>query len=156
MTTTTNLTTKWYTMDNKEGVDLNFPQTISVTTNPEIPTGRLALGETVLGNNGSRWLFVQASTTVTANNLVAIDVNFAANDLTASLSQVHHWHCSVPGVCSQRWRLFLGVPGSKGRSCGQLRQRVHRSWRRHVCMRNASWRPYDFSKRGYCSRYLRQ
>jgi hypothetical protein len=86
MTTTTNLTTKWYTMDNKEGVDLNVPQTISVTTNPELPTARLALGETVLGNNGSRWLFVQASSTVTANNLVAIDVNFAANDLSASLA----------------------------------------------------------------------
>jgi hypothetical protein len=86
MTTTTNLTTKWFTVDNKEGVDFNFPQPISVTTAPEIPTARIGLGEIVHGNNGSRWLFVQASSTVTANNLVAIDVNFAANNLTSVLA----------------------------------------------------------------------
>jgi hypothetical protein len=73
-------------MDNKEGVDLNVPQTISVTTAPEIPTARVTVGEIVQGNNGSRWIFVKASTTVTANNLVAIDVNFAANDLTSTLA----------------------------------------------------------------------
>jgi hypothetical protein len=86
MATTTNLTTRWYTMDNKDGVDLNVPQPISATTAPEIPTARLALGETVLGNNGSRWIFVVASSTVTANNLVAIDVNFSANNMTQTLA----------------------------------------------------------------------
>lgn len=85
MATTTNIVTTWYPESGKEGVDLNSPQTIPATAT-DIPAPRAKLGDVVLGNNGSVWVFVQASTTVTANNLVAIDVNFACNDLTATLA----------------------------------------------------------------------
>ena len=43
------------------------------------------LGDRVQGNNGSEWVFVQASTTVTAFMAVAIDNTFKANDLTSAL-----------------------------------------------------------------------
>ena len=86
MTTTTNITSKWFATDNTSGADFTKTQTIAVTTAPELPGPSNALGDVAVGNNGSEWLFVQASTTVTANNLVAIDCNFAANNLTASLA----------------------------------------------------------------------
>jgi hypothetical protein len=40
----------------------------------------------VVGINGSKWIFVKASATVTANNMVAIDCNFSAYNLSASLA----------------------------------------------------------------------
>lgn len=80
------IVTNWYTMDNKEGVDLNNPQTISTTSNPDYPAPSAKLGDRVQGNNGSEWIFVQASTTVTANNIIAIDNTFKAN--TATLAAV--------------------------------------------------------------------
>ncbi len=66
--------TNWYTVDNKPGANLNQPQTISTTTNPDYPAANFALGDRCQGNNGSEWVFVQASATVTANNLVAISL----------------------------------------------------------------------------------
>lgn len=86
MATTTNIVQVWYPESGKEGVDLNNPQTVSATLDPSVPAPRAKLGDIVKGNNGSEWVFVQASTTVTVNNLVAIDVNFAANNLTATLA----------------------------------------------------------------------
>jgi hypothetical protein len=86
MTTTTNITSKWFATDNTEGSDFTKIQSISVTTAPEYPGPQANIGDIASGNNGSEWLFVQASSTVTANNLVAIDCNFAANNLTASLA----------------------------------------------------------------------
>jgi hypothetical protein len=86
MTTATKVTTLWYAESNKEGVDLNYVQTVNTTTNPEIPGPTHKLGDVVKGNNDSEWLFVQASTTVTQNNVIAIDVNFAANNLTTTIA----------------------------------------------------------------------
>lgn len=71
--------TSFYTMDNKEGVDLNNVLTsINVSTDPSVPAPPAKLGDMVLGNNGSQWIFVQASATVTCYNVVAIDTNFQA------------------------------------------------------------------------------
>jgi len=77
--------TNWYTVDNKLGANLNQPQTISTTTNPDYPAANFALGDRCQGNNGSEWVFVQASATVTANNLVAISNEFKAVCLTSAL-----------------------------------------------------------------------
>lgn len=79
------IVTNWYTMDNKEGVNLNQTQTISTTSNPDYPAPNAKLGDRVQGNNGSEWLFVQASTTVTQFNAIAIDNTFKANNLTSAL-----------------------------------------------------------------------
>jgi hypothetical protein len=72
--------TNFYTVDNQIGADLNNPKTISVTTNPEIPAPNSNLGDICQGVGGSQWLFVKASTTVTALNIVMIDESFNANN----------------------------------------------------------------------------
>ena len=72
-------------MDNKVGVDLNNVQTISVTTEPSYPAANAVLGDRVQGNDGSEWIFVQASTTVSQYMAVAIDLNNRANNLTSAL-----------------------------------------------------------------------
>ncbi len=72
--------TNFYSVDNQIAVDLNNPQTISVTTNPEIPGPRSVPGDICQGIGGSEWVFVKASTTVTALNLVMIDEAFNANN----------------------------------------------------------------------------
>lgn len=74
----------WFTMDDKVGVDLNNPVTVAVTTAPEIPGTPHNLGDVVQGNNGSHWMFVQASATVTANNLIAISPTNKAETLTTT------------------------------------------------------------------------
>lgn len=78
--------TTFYTMDNKEGVDLNYFQTsIGVSIDPSIPAPRAKLGDVVLGNNGSQWIFCQASATVTCYNVVAIDTNFQIRTATTAI-----------------------------------------------------------------------
>lgn len=79
------IVTNWYTVDGKEGVDLNNPQTINTATAPEYPGSPFRIMERVQGINGSEWLFVQASTTVTANNAVVIDNSGKANNMTSAL-----------------------------------------------------------------------
>lgn len=99
------IVTNWYTMDCKEGVNLNQVQTISTTSNPDYPAPNAKLGDRVQGNNGSEWVFVQASTTVTQFMAVAIDNTFKANDLTSALIS--------SGVYSYGIAEFqLGNPGS--------------------------------------------
>ena len=80
-----NLNRNWYVTDPKAGVDLNSTETISVTTNPEVPGPRQAIGTRVQGNNDSVWMFVKASATVTAGNLVAIDAAGNAADASEAL-----------------------------------------------------------------------
>jgi hypothetical protein len=78
--------TNFYTVDNQIGADLNNPQTISVTTAPEIPGPRSALGDICQGIGGSQWVFVKASTTVTALCVVMIDESFNANTVNWGVS----------------------------------------------------------------------
>lgn len=78
--------TSWKTMDNKEGVDLNNVQaTIDVTVSPEYPAAPMELGARVQGDNGSEWLYVIASATVTAFNMVAINKDFGAVNITTAV-----------------------------------------------------------------------
>lgn len=80
--------TNWYVMDNKIGVDLNsIVTTASFGSNPplpEYPQPPHNLGDRVQGNNGSEWMFVQASVTVSAFNLVMIGVGHKAENLRVS------------------------------------------------------------------------
>ena len=88
--------TGWFITDNKSGVDLNNPQTINLTTNPEVPGFRQTLGTRGQGNSGSEWVLVMASTTVSQNSLVAIDVNYSCNPLTTTLASSNVY---TYGVC---------------------------------------------------------
>ncbi len=74
-------------MDNKEGVNLNAIITsISATLDPSTPAPPAKLGDRVQGNGGSEWLFVRASATVTAYNVVAIDAAFKCANATEALT----------------------------------------------------------------------
>lgn len=78
----------WYTMDNKAGVDLNSVVTsVDSTTapNPAVPAPPHNPGDRVQGNDGSEWLFVRASATVSAFNMVAINRDLRAINLTTAL-----------------------------------------------------------------------
>lgn len=91
MSATQHIQSAFFETDNKEGVDLNNTLTsvaniTSLNQALENISPRFALGERVQGINGSEWMYVQASTTVTQYNVVAIDCNFAANSLTTTLA----------------------------------------------------------------------
>lgn len=81
-----NVITRWYATEAQAGDDLNNTQTISVTTNPETPGPWQAPGNIVEGNSSSTWMFVKASTTVTSGNVIMIDANYNANNLTSTIA----------------------------------------------------------------------
>ena len=74
------LVTSFFAVDPRSGINLNSTQTINTTTNPEYPAPNLAVGDICQGVDGSQWVFVKASTTVTAFNVVMIDNLFNANN----------------------------------------------------------------------------
>lgn len=82
--------TNWYTMDGKLGVNLySAPLGVlssvntSAAPNPDLIAPPMQIGDRVQGNAGSEWMYVQASATVTANNLIAIDINGKCESLTS-------------------------------------------------------------------------
>lgn len=82
--------TNWKCVDNKLGA--NFNKVVAVDADqssadftPETPSAPFSLGERAHGDNGSEWIFVQASTTVTQYMAVVIDNNFKANNITSAL-----------------------------------------------------------------------
>ena len=87
--------TTFYPMDGKEGVNLNMTvANVTATANtPEYPAPPMKLGDRVQGNAGSEWMFVQASTTVTCYNLVAIDSGYNANPASIAMaaSNAYTW-----------------------------------------------------------------
>jgi hypothetical protein len=78
------LVTSFFAVDPRSGINLNSTQTINTTTNPEYPAPNLAVGDICQGVDGSQWVFVKASTTVTAFNVVMIDNGFNANNCSFS------------------------------------------------------------------------
>lgn len=107
--------TTFYTMDGKEGVDLNFSQTsISVTTAPEVPAPRAKLGDRVQGNAGSEWMFVQASATATCFNVVAIDSNFQARNVTSALMASNVYTYGVVELQPNQFGAAVSVGNANG------------------------------------------
>lgn len=113
--------TNFYTVDNQVGADLNNPQTISVTTNPEIPGPRSVLGDICQGIGGSQWVFVKASTTVTALNVVLIDESFNANNCNLTVATgtsnqktvgLAEFQASVANAGDYFWAQLAGRGGS--------------------------------------------
>jgi hypothetical protein len=114
----------FYTVDNQIGANLNTPQTINTTTNPEVPGPNDVLGDICQGIGGSQWMFVKASTTVTAFNVVMIDNLFNANNVnfqdtsgasTFSLSKtlgLAEFQTSVANAGDYFWAQLAGRGGS--------------------------------------------
>lgn len=113
--------TNYFSVDNQAGADLNNPQTISVTTNPEIPAPRSALGDILQGTGGSQWVFVQASATITAFNVIGFDESFQArnasvNSASVTLSKTYalaEFQASVAAPGDYFWAMVAGRGGAQ-------------------------------------------
>lgn len=85
----------WYSEDPKVGFGLNNTFTVLTSvaqpTNMEFPAPPAKLGDTCQGNNNSKWVFVQASTTITAGNVIWISPQFKANNMPAGASIGTTW-----------------------------------------------------------------
>jgi len=77
MTQPTNFTT-----DSAVGVDFNQVYTVSASVTPETPAPPFLLGTTLTGFFGAEYIFVQASTSISANDFLAITGANQANSLT--------------------------------------------------------------------------
>lgn len=73
--------TTWNTLP-IEGVDVNQVYAVSASVTPETPAPPFLIGTEVIGTNGSQFVFVQASTSISANDFVAITGANEANSLT--------------------------------------------------------------------------
>lgn len=80
----------WYCEDPKIGMALNYtitPYTSATSyaqVNVEFPGPNAKLGDVCQGNNNSKWVFVKASTTITAGNVIWISPQFTANVMASS------------------------------------------------------------------------
>jgi hypothetical protein len=78
----------WYSEDPKVGFALNNTFTawtsVAQSTIVETPGPISKLGDVCQGNNNSKWVYVQASSTVTAGNVVYISPQFTANNIGTS------------------------------------------------------------------------
>lgn len=71
-----------YSTSNKEGVDVTVIYTVTASTTPETPAPPFSLGDIVQGPFGAEWVFVQASTSISPNDFVAIKGSYQANSLS--------------------------------------------------------------------------
>lgn len=69
------------------GVDL--ASTTAGTTTDGV-NAKFALGTSILGSDGSRWVYVQAGAAITQYFTVAIDENFQAVHITSTLAKAGH------------------------------------------------------------------
>ena len=113
--------TNFYTVDNQVGANLNTPQTINTTTNPEYPAPNDSLGDTCQGIGGSQWTFVKASTTITALNVILIDESFNANNCNLTIATglsnqktigIAEFQASVANAGDYFWAQMRGQGGS--------------------------------------------
>lgn len=69
---------------NKDGVDMTVVYTVTASTTPETPAPPFLVGEQVFANNGSIFIFCQASTSISPNDFLAIKSSGQANSLTTT------------------------------------------------------------------------
>ena len=92
----------WYAEDQAIGKGLNYTYpvwssaTANANANVEIPGPPAKLGDVCAGNNGSRWVFVQASSTITAGNVIYINQQFMANVLSSASLIISSYGITAP------------------------------------------------------------
>lgn len=91
---------QWFSVMPLEGINLTATEALASSSIPELPGQTMPLGTTVIGNLGSVWVRLQASTTITAYNCVAFDANFKANNITSALAIANPLGIGVPQVPS--------------------------------------------------------
>lgn len=89
--------TSWIALDGNPGINLNYtyqfalPVSSNVTSTGDITletqlNANDLLGTTHQATDGSQWILLKASTTVTQFNLVAFDDSYNANNMTTALA----------------------------------------------------------------------
>lgn len=73
-----------YSTLNQSGIDPTIYYAVSASTTPEYPAPPFLIGSMCLGNNGSEFVFVQASTTINLGDFLAITNANQANSLTST------------------------------------------------------------------------
>ena len=111
--------TVFYPMDGKEGVNLNLTvANVTATANtPEYPAPPMKLGDRVQGNAGSEWLFVQASTTVTCYNVVAIDSGYNANPASVAMVASNAYTYGVAEFAPNQNGAVVSIGNANGGVC---------------------------------------
>lgn len=72
-----------FSISNMEGVNVSQFTTVSAST-PEYPNPPFAVGTTTAGNNGTWWMYVQASAAVTATFACVISTTHTIQHLTTT------------------------------------------------------------------------
>lgn len=67
-----------------EGVDPTIYYVVSASLTPETPAPPFLVGQLVSANNGSEFVFVQASVSIALGDFIAIQNSFFANSLTST------------------------------------------------------------------------
>lgn len=110
--------TFWISEDNRAGIDLNFVQTsVGVSIDPSVPAPRAKIGDRVQGDNGSEWLFVQASSTVTAGMVVAIDTNHQARDCSIAMLSSFQYTFGVANFQPNQLGATVSIGNANGGVC---------------------------------------
>jgi hypothetical protein len=92
----------WYAEDQAIGKSLNYTfsvwssATANANANVEFPGPPAKLGDICRGNNDSRWIFVQASATITAGNVIYYNQQFVANVLASSSLIISSYGITYP------------------------------------------------------------
>jgi hypothetical protein len=74
-----------YNIAPQSGVDVTtYYANISASVSPETPAPPFQVGEIIEGNQGSEFIFVQASTSIALGDFVAIQNGFFTNSLTST------------------------------------------------------------------------
>lgn len=77
------------------GVDVtNIYVSTAASINPEISPQQFALGQMIQAQNGGEFVFVQASTSISGNDFLAITLAFQANSITTTNAQ----ESATPGL----------------------------------------------------------
>ena len=80
----------------------------AASINPELSPQQFALGQMITAQNGGEFVFVQASTSITGNDFVAITLAFQANSITSTNAQTAGMTIGVApattvGVLAGQW-----------------------------------------------------
>ena len=90
----------WFSEDPKIGIGLNTVYTVwtsvAQSTIAEVPGPPANLGDTANGQNNSKWIFVQASTTITAGNVIYLTKGYKANNLLGTVSLAAAFGATFP------------------------------------------------------------
>lgn len=104
----------FFSTANTEGIDVLQTYTINTST-PEYPGPPFELGQNVAGNDGSSWIFLRASTTISQYDAVGIDpATFYGNPLSSTMAAAGYaiaWPQVAVNASDYFWAALQGRGG---------------------------------------------